>query len=328
MSPLLFSLLVLVLVAGAFLLLGGTRRQRERELLEQRLGSIAYPTQPTGLQSALSITRQKVYSSIPWLDARLRNLDLADKLARELRRAGVPMQPGEFLLLQLGVAAGAAVAAQFVLSFPGVLWEFLAAAPVAAAGFFAPLLWLRFKRGKRLDTFELALPDALDLVAGSLRAGHGLDHGLDLVAKEMPGPCAEEFGQVLQELNLGQDLEVTLARLVERVGSEDARLLATAVAVQRRTGGNLVEVLSQLSRTIRERQRMRREVRVITTAPRISGYLVGLLPLFTMVAMYFTSRYYVELLFSDPLGRLMALAGGVLAAIGLYINHRIAQVEL
>src|SRR5262249_21345104 len=163
---------------------------------------------------------------------------------------------------------------------------------------------------------------------GALRAGYGLEYGLDLVARESTGPCAEEFGQVLQELNLGADLEESLARLVQRVPSEDATLLATAVAVQRRAGGNLVEVLSQMAQMLRERDRLRREVRVITTAPRVSGYVVALLPLLTTAAMFITSRYYVDTLLSEPLGQIAAGVGVTLVAIGLFLNHRIAQVDL
>jgi tight adherence protein B len=149
-----------------------------------------------------------------------------------------------------------------------------------------------------------------------------------VVARDGLPPCSEEFGQILQELNLGGDLEEALARLIQRVDSEDSKLLATAVAVQRRTGGNLIEVLGQMAQMLRERDRLRRDVRVITTAPRVSGYVVALLPLVTVLAMYVTSRYYIDTLFSDPIGRLAAMAGGVLVLVGLYLNHKIAQVDL
>ena len=116
--------------------------------------------------------------------------------------------------------------------------------------------------------------------------------------------------------------------MIDRVESEDARLLATAVAVQRRTGGNLIEVLAQMSLMLRERERLRRDVRVITTAPRVSGYVVALLPVLTLIAMYVMSRYYIDALFAEPLGRLAAVAGGLLVLVGLFLNHRIAQVDL
>jgi tight adherence protein B len=204
----------------------------------------------------------------------------------------------------------------------------LAALAGGMIGFVVPLGWLRYRVGQRRNAFEQGLPEALDRVTGALRAGYGLEFGFDLVAREGAPPCSEEFGQILQELNLGGDLEEALARLILRINSEDARLLATAVAVQRRTGGNLVEVLGQMSQMLRERERLRRDVRVITTAPRVSGYVVALLPLLTVVAMYVTSRYYIDTLFSEPMGRVAAAVGGLLVLIGLYLNHRIAQVDL
>jgi tight adherence protein B len=188
--------------------------------------------------------------------------------------------------------------------------------------------WLRYRIGQRRSAFEQTLPEALDRVTGALRAGYGLEYGFELVARDGTPPCSEEFGQILQELNLGGDLDEALARLVLRMPSEDAHLLATAVAVQRRTGGNLVEVLGHMGQILRERERLRREVRVLTTAPRVSGYVVALLPLLTVVVMYFTSRYYVDTLLSEPIGRLAAGTAAALVVIGLFLNHRIAHVDL
>jgi tight adherence protein B len=203
-----------------------------------------------------------------------------------------------------------------------------AAIGAAVVGFVAPAIWLRGRVSMRRNAFETGLPDALDRITGALRAGYGLEYGFDMVARDSVGPCAEEFGQILQELNLGSDLEEALARLVQRVTSEDARLLATAVAVQRRTGGNLIEVLGQMALVLRERDRLRRDVRVLTTAPRVSGYVVALLPVLTTITMYVTSRYYIDTLLSEPLGRLAAMAGAGLVLLGLFLNHRIAQVDM
>src|SRR5207253_74807 len=204
----------------------------------------------------------------------------------------------------------------------------LSAVAGALVGLVAPIGWLRYRVGQRKGAFEQGLPEVLDRVSAALRAGYGLEYGLDLVAREGSGPCSEEFGQILQELNLGGDLEEALARLILRVESEDARLLSTAVAVQRRTGGNLVEVLMQMAGMLRERDRLRRDVRVITTAPRVSGYVVALLPLLTVVAMYVTSRYYIDTLLAEPMGRIAAAVGGMLVLVGLFLNHRIAQVDM
>ena len=324
-QSILVAALVFLLVTQA-IMLAGTVSYGERERVADRLTAYTVPTFERTLASTMSVLRRRRYSRFPVLDAILARVDVSDSLPLRLQQAGLPLRGGEFLFVQLVIATVAGLAGVIIGWDPlGGPWAGLAA---AVAGFIAPMVWLRMRVSARRAAFEQSLPDALDRITGALRAGYGLEYGFDLVARESSGPCAEEFGQILQELNLGGDLEEALARLVQRITSEDARLLATAVAVQRRTGGNLVEVLGQMSSMLRERERLRREVRVITTAPRVSGYVVALLPLVTTVAMYFTSRYYIETLLSDPIGKIAAAIGGCLMLVGLFLNHRIAQVDL
>jgi tight adherence protein B len=321
----LISILVFLLVAQATLLVANAGTV-ERQKVARRLDTYIVPTFETGLPTTLSILRRRRYSRLPLLDALLVRFDLADKLTHRLQQAGLPLRAGEFLFLQLILAT--------LFGLVGAVfgWELLGGPGLALGGvllgFVGPTMWLRLRITRRMAAFEQGLPDVLDRVSNALRAGFGLEYGLDLVARESAGPCGEEFGQVLQELNLGADLDEALARLVLRIDSEDAHLLATAVSVQRRTGGNLIEVLSQMSATLRDRERLRRDVRVITTAPRVSGYVVALLPVLTVFAMYLTSRYYIETLVAEPLGRLAALAGFGLVLLGLFLNHRIARVDL
>jgi tight adherence protein B len=325
-QPVLISALVFLLVVQAILLVTRQTSASEKDIVTQRLTAYTVPLWESRMQRSISVLRRRRYSRFPWLDQILARMDLGDGLALRLQQAGVPLRTGEFLFLQLVAAT--------ILGLVGAVagWEAfggpLAALAGAVIGFVAPLAWLRFRVGQRRTAFEQGLPEALDRVTGALRAGYGLEYGFDLVAREGSPPCSEEFGQILQELNLGGDLEEALARLVVRINSEDAHLLATAVAVQRRTGGNLVEVLGQMGQMLRERERLRRDVRVLTTAPRVSGYVVALLPLLTVLVMYFTSRYYIDTLLSEPIGRLAAAAGAVLVVVGLFLNHRIAQVDM
>jgi tight adherence protein B len=324
-QAILIATLVFLLVVQA-VMLASTGKVGERERIAHRLQKYTVPTWESGLQTRLSVLRRRRYSRLPLLDEILARLDLADGLSRQLQQAGLPVRAGEFLFLQLALATLGGLAGALVgwETFGGPLAAVLA----ATIGFAAPLGWLGVRVGQRRAAFEQGLPEALDRVTGALRAGYGLEYGFDIVAREGAPPCSEEFGQILQELNLGGDLEEALARLVQRVASEDARLLATAVAVQRRTGGNLVEVLGQMAQMLRERERLRRDVRVITTAPRVSGYVVALLPVLTTVAMFFTSRYYVDTLFSEPIGQIAVATGGALVLLGLFLNHRIAQVDM
>jgi tight adherence protein B len=322
----LISALVFVLVAQAFLVLTRTSAGSERDRVAARLQAYTAPLWESRIERSISVLRRRRYSRFPLLDQVLARLDLGDSMSLQLQQAGLPLRAGEFLFAQLVVAT--------VGGLIGALagWETmggpLAALAGALVGFVVPLAWLRYRIAHRRNAFEQGLPEALDRVTGALRAGYGLEYGFDLVAREGQPPCSEEFGQILQELSLGGDLEEALARLIMRVDSEDARLLATAVAVQRRTGGNLVEVLGQMAQMLRERERLRRDVQVLTTAPRVSGYVVALLPVLTVLVMYFTSRYYIDTLLSEPIGQLAAAVGGCLVLVGLYLNHRIAQVDL
>jgi tight adherence protein B len=321
---LLVALLVFSLVFQAVWLFT-TAPEPAREAIGRRLNASALPIWEEVSTPTVIVLRQQRHSRLPWLDRLLARLDLADGLSRELQRAGVPLRAGEFFFLQL---IGATIAGLLGVLFGSlVLPAPLAALALAVAAFVASIVWLRWQVARRLQAFESDLADTLDRVAAGLRAGFGLETGLTMAARDGRGPCAEEFRLLLHEINLGGDLDEAFQGLLERVDSEDARLLATAVAVQRRTGGNLVEVLAQMSKVIRERQRLKREVRVITTAPRVSGYVVALLPVLTIAVMYLTSRYYVEALISDPIGRLAAFGGGLLVLIGLYLNNRIARVD-
>jgi tight adherence protein B len=324
-QTILISCLVFLLVSQAVLLVG-TTSYGERERIADRLSAYTLPSFQGPLSRGVSVLRRRRFSRFPVLDAILARVDVGDRLTLQLQQAGLPIRGGEFLFAQLMIATVAGLAG-VVVGWDGFGGP-LAAVGAAAIGFVAPLFWLQTRVGTRRTAFENGLPDALDRITGALRAGYGLEYGFDLVARESVGPCAEEFGQILQELNLGGDLEEALARLVQRVTSEDARLLATAVGVQRRTGGNLIEVLGQMSGMLRERDRLRRDVRVITTAPRVSGYVVALLPVISTVAMYLTSRYYIDTLLSEPLGRVAAVVGAGLVLVGLFLNHRIAQVDM
>lgn len=326
-SVLFVTFLVFALILQAVWLALSSFRDREPTTpIAQRVAAYTDIVWETKGPDAESIRRRSRYSRLPWLDALLHRFDLADSLSNKLLRAGVPMRAGEFLFVQLVTTTLAGFAAFLLL--PGVMGGVAPAVAAGALGFFGPLFWLRLKSGTRLKQFEQDLPDALDLIASSLRAGYGVVHGFDMVARENGGPCGEEFGQVLQEVTLGAELDAALARINDRVDSEDARLLATAVAVQHRTGGNLIDVLTQMAHVLRERQRLRREVHVITTAPRVSGYVVSLLPVLLMIGMYFLSRYYVEMLFDEPIGRVALVVSAILVTIGLTLNRRIASVEM
>jgi tight adherence protein B len=324
----LLTVLVFALVAQAAWLATDNWRDREapsrpvaRRVIDYT--RITWESKPVDTQSIL---RHRRLSRFPVLEKLLRQMDLAQKLTRDLRTAGLQVQPAEFLFAQVVITTIAGFAA--LLFLPHVLGGVVPALAASLLGFAAPLMWIRRKRGQRLNQFESELPAALDLLASSLRAGYSTADALEIVAHDGNGVTTQEFAEVVQELSLGADMDIALAHLVERVPTEDARLLVSAIGVQRRTGGNLVDVLKQLSRTLRERQRLRDEVRVLTTGPRFSGYISAALPVLMVVGLYFVNNKTFNVLVTESAGRIALAASAVLVVLGLFLNSRIAKVEM
>jgi tight adherence protein B len=324
----LLTLLVFALIGQAAWLATDAVRDREPATTDAAKRIIDYTrvTWETQEVDATSILRRQRLSRFPWLENLLQRLDLAQRLSRDLRGAGLRIQAAEFLFIQLVITTLAGFAA--FLTLQSILGGIAPAAGAALLGFVVPMVWLRGKRATRLKQFEAELPDTLDLLAGSLRAGFSTPDAIEIIARENTGVGAEEFSEVVQELNLGADLDAALARLIERMPSEDARLLISAIAVQRRTGGNLVDVIKQLARTLRERRRLRDEIRVLTTQPRISGYVVGAIPPVMVVAMYFLNRKGFDILITEPTGRMALLGSGLLVLLGLFLTNRISKVDV
>jgi tight adherence protein B len=324
----LLTILVFALVGQAAWLLtdGLASRQPAETPVARRVDEYTSITWDAPVVDASSILRRQRLSRFPFLERILKRLDLGEKLSRDLHGAGLQIQAAEFLFAQLVITTVCGFAA--FLALPSLLGGLAPALGAGLLGFLAPMFWLRRARAARLGLFEEELPDALDLIAGSLRAGYSTADAMEIVARETVGPCADEFAEVVQELNLGADMDAVLARLNERVPSEDVRLLVNAIGVQRRTGGNLVDVLKQLAGTLRERRRLRQEVHVLTTGPRVSGYVGAALPFAMLVGMYVINRKSFDILITEPTGRIALMASAVLVVVGLFLNNRIAKVEV
>jgi tight adherence protein B len=324
----LLTLLVFALVGQAAWLASDAMRDREPALSDaaKRIVDYSRITWETPEVDATSILRRQRLSRFSWLEKLLGRFDLAHRLSRDLRGAGLHVQAGEFLFIQLVMTTVAGFAA--FLALQSIYGGIAPAAGAALLGFVAPMVWLRGKRAKRLTQFEAELPDTLDLLAGSLRAGFSTPDAIEIIARENTGVSAEEFAEVVQELNLGADLDAALGRLIERMPSEDARLLISAIAVQRRTGGNLVDVIKQLARTLRDRRRLRDDIRVLTTQPRVSGYVVGAIPPVMVAVLYFLAPKSFNILITDPTGRMALVASAVLVVLGLFLSARISKIDV
>lgn len=257
----------------------------------------------------------------PRLALRRPQRGLLSRLAPRLSRAGLDMQPGEFLLFVLVVVL---IAGTFGFAISG--------GPAGIAGLFVglalPWFWLKRRTGARRKRINSQLNDLLQVVAGGLTAGQSFLQALSSATTEVGDPFGAELKALLNEVELGATIEAALNRLRERVGDEDLDLVVDAVLIQRRVGGNLSEVLANISYTIRERIRMRGEVKSLTGQARLSGLLLGGLPMLVGVGMYFLNPEYMSPLITEPLGRTLIAGGLVSEAIGMAFMRKIGNVEV
>jgi tight adherence protein B len=202
-------------------------------------------------------------------------------------------------------------------------------APVTAAiGFSIPFVWLYWKRAARLKKFGAQLPEAMELVARALRAGHSLAAGLHVVSEEMPEPISKEFGRVYEEQNLGVSLDEALMHMCDRVPNLDLRFFVTSVNIQRQTGGDLAEILDRIGHVIRERFKILGQVKALTAEGRLSGVVLIALPIGLFLFMLHIKPDYVRLLWTDPMGIQMSVGAIILMLIGSYAIKKIVDIKV
>jgi tight adherence protein B len=224
----------------------------------------------------------------------------------------------------------ASVAASVISGFVGVAtfntWVF--GLIFAGLGAVAPWFLLQRQLGKRADKLREQLPDVLTILASSLRAGHSFLQALDTVSKEIPEPAAAEFIRVVAEVRLGRPIEDALGAMADRIGSEDFKWAVLAVNIQREVGGNLAEILDNVSNTLRERAMMRRQVEVLTTEGRLSAWVLGVMPFVIALYMYAVNKEYISLLVTTTVGWIM-LGGAIgLLTLGVLWMRKIVKIDV
>jgi tight adherence protein B len=237
-------------------------------------------------------------------------------------QADTSLKPAQFAAIS-GVLAVAGFAASV---YGGV--EIVFAPLIAVGSGTLPLIWLIFKRRQRLKKFGAQLPDALELISRALRAGHSLAAGFNLVAEEMAQPIAREFGRVFEEQNLGIPLEGALNSLTDRVPNLDLKFFATAVILQRQTGGDLAEILDKIGYLIRERFKIWGQVQALTGEGRLSGAVLLGLPPALFLAVYKMNREYIMMLFTDPMGKQMLAGAIVMQILGALVIKKIINIKV
>jgi tight adherence protein B len=239
-----------------------------------------------------------------------------------LEQAEIKMPLSSFTLLCIGLAILGILGCAFS---PVPIYL----APVAGAVlFFLPFLWVNFKRKRRIAKFNAQLPDALELLSRSLRAGHSLGSGFGLISEEMQDPLAKEFGRCFEEQNLGVSLESSLESMTKRIPNLDLRFFATAVILQRTTGGDLAEILDKIGRLVRARYRLAGQIQALTGEGRLSGIVLLALPpgLFTM--MLFLNNEYIMKLFTDPMGQWLLGTAICMQLAGAYVIKKIIDIKV
>jgi tight adherence protein B len=297
-------------------------REKSDKGLEQRLDVL------TGVVSASSMKESLLKGSVLSSPLNATPTIIENLLVRfrQLRllfeQADTTLTPSRFFGISAALSVVGALASM-VAGFPAPL------TPVGALAMAAlPLLWLMFRRGKRLKMFAVQLPDALELTARALRAGHSLASGFNLVREEMPAPIGKEFGRVFEEQNLGIAMDDSLSAMTERVPNLDLKFFVTAIVLQRQTGGDLAEILDKIGYIIRERFKIWGQVQALTGEGRLSGVVLLGLPPVLFLAVYRLNPDYVMMLFTDPMGKKMLAGAVVMQILGALVIRKIINIKV
>jgi tight adherence protein B len=261
--------------------------------------------------------------------------DFGANLAREIARADLKIKVSEYLAIWAGAIVGLPLL--FVVLSLGLpaLRSPIALLVAALIGFMLPRFWLGRRKSGRLKAFNKSLPDTITLLANALRAGSSFLQAIELVVRESRPPISTEFGRVIREVNLGLPFEQALENMVRRVRSDDLELMATAISIQHTVGGNLAEILDSIAYTIRERVRIKGEIKTLTAQQRLSGYVVGFLPIGLAGFLFVAAPNFMEPMFANPpavlglpAGVVILIFGGFMMFMGFMFIRKIVDIEV
>lgn len=313
-------LFALFLVLGAYLLATHGSDSKRSQLRRRLSEALLHSAHTDDIEVVLA--RNELMSEIPWMNRALLRVQAALQLRRMLDQADLHITPSRLLMFSgmAGMLAGLAVS---VISVSILLMFFVGL--LAAA---VPFVHVWHTRRRRFDRFLEHLPDALDLMARALSAGHGFAEAMQMISAEMPEPIATEFRKTYEEQNLGLSLKLALGNLTDRIPLLDLRMCVTAVLIQRETGGNLAEILEKVSYTIRERFRIMGDLKTLTTSSRMSAWLLCGLPIFVAVVITFMNPDYMSILWKDPRGHYLIATAMGLQVTGMLIVRKILNIKI
>jgi tight adherence protein B len=292
-----------------------------QEVVRGRIERLRTAENWTGIAADLKLVRDEMFSTIPMLHQFLVKAPGADRMQKYISQAGMKTKPAKILLLSVVIA----IITYFIV---GLFLPYYIGMGLGVLALMAPLAYVSFERRKRLLLFEERFPDALDMLGRAVRAGHAFTSAMQVIVQESPEPVAGEFSITFEEQNYGIPLRDALEHLADRVPLFDVRFLCTALIVQKESGGNLAEILDQLSRVIRERFRIQRDVRTKTALGRLTAGILIALPLAMFAMMMLVNPDYESVLLHDPSGPFIIGLALLLQFVGALILWRIVHIEV
>ena len=331
MDALLVIIAMTVLLA-VFTFVVGLRSSRH-SAMEERLDTFRSERQTDGRRTGEGqqdeqqgpVLRQRSYSGLPILSSFIGQLRGSEQVALNLERAGVPLRVGEYYLIRYG-AALVFFAASFI--FSSGVFAIALGLGLAVVGYSLPAIWLGSKRSGRAKKIDGQMVEMLGMVANSLKSGYGLMQSFEFTANQMDAPLGTELKRMLRDANLGMSAEDALQAMGDRIDSPDLEMVLTAVNIQRSVGGNLAEVLESVAFTMRERERIRGEIATLTSQQRMTGIVIGGLPVAMLLLFLLIAPDYVGLLFTTTAGQGMLVAAVVLEALGVLSMKKILAIDV
>jgi tight adherence protein B len=297
------------------------RRSARARLIKERLANERKAPEQAA-EEELALLRDEQFSKIPALDSLLRRSERVSAVQKMLAQAGLDMRAGNFLGLCVVAGIACAIVSYILSNRVEVAWIGL------LVGFVLPYSYASYKRNKRFEKFEELFPEAIDTLARAVRAGHAFTTALEMITNEVADPIASEFRQLYEEQKFGMPVRDALMNLTDRMPLVDVKFFVTAVMLQRETGGNLAEILDNLSYVIRERFKIQRQVRVYTAQGRLTmALLMGMPPIIVTVMMVLNPGF-IRPLFSDPIGHTLLVAGITLQTVGYFVIRKIIRIQV
>ena len=316
-----FIFLFFLFLTYALFLLASRKADAREQRLEQRVAEVLRESDTASFEGEVRITRDDSIGGNPTINRLLSSLDFVKRLDLMIKQADVHTTVSRLLGFSAVAGLMGALAASTVVNSIGVVVLALVAAAV-------PILHVAWKRKKRLHTFNAQLPDTLDLLSRSLSVGHAFSEALSQVSSEMPDPIAAEFRITFEEQKLGLSIKMALDRLTERVPLMDLRLCVTAMHIQRETGGNLAEILEKVSHTIRERYKIMEDFRTMTTASRLSGWILCALPFVLVFVLTVFNPDYMGVLIHDQRGHYVIAFALVWQMFGMLLIKKFLSIKV